>query len=264
MLAIERRREILARLTLHGKVIVSDLAREFDVTEETIRRDLDRLESEGLASKTYGGAVSKYNASLELPYTIREEVHIEEKQRIAALVADLIEDGERIMLDASSTALYVFRRLREKNAAMGIMMLTALSRETEKVEGLQSGADDYVTKPFSPSVLVARIDNLLRHDSINGKTLTVGEITVYDEAREVTVQGNHVELTPKEYELLKFLIKNKGKAFSREKLLNAVWSYDYVGDLRTVDTHVKQLRAKLGEDGDCIITVRNVGYKIVE
>jgi DeoR/GlpR family transcriptional regulator of sugar metabolism len=84
------------------------------VTEETIRRDLDRLESEGLASKTYGGAVSRYNASLELPYTIREEVHIEEKQRIAALVADLISDGERVMLDASSTALYVFRRLREK------------------------------------------------------------------------------------------------------------------------------------------------------
>lgn len=114
MLAIERRREILARLTLHGKVIVADLAREFDVTEETIRRDLDRLESEGLASKTYGGAVSKFNASLELPYTIREEVHIEEKQRIASLVADLISDGERVMLDASSTALYVFRRLREK------------------------------------------------------------------------------------------------------------------------------------------------------
>ena len=114
MLAIERRREILARLTLHGKVIVADLAREFGVTEETIRRDLDRLESEGLASKTYGGAVSKYNASLELPYTIREEVQIDEKKRIASLVADLIQDGERVMLDASSTALYVFRRLREK------------------------------------------------------------------------------------------------------------------------------------------------------
>lgn len=114
MLAIERRREILARLTLHGKVIVADLAREFAVTEETIRRDLDRLESEGLASKTYGGAVSKFNASLELPYTIREEVHIEEKKRIAELVAELIGDGERVMLDASSTSLYVFRRLREK------------------------------------------------------------------------------------------------------------------------------------------------------
>ncbi|MBE6553909.1 MAG: DeoR/GlpR transcriptional regulator [Ruminococcaceae bacterium] len=114
MLAIERRREILARLTLHGKVIVSDLAREFDVTEETIRRDLDRLESEGLASKTYGGAVSKYNASLELPYTIREEVRISEKQAIAEAVASLIQDGERVMLDASSTALYVFRRLKEK------------------------------------------------------------------------------------------------------------------------------------------------------
>ncbi len=145
-----------------------------------------------------------------------------------------------------------------------VILLTAKSEESDQLKGFRMGADDYVTKPFSPSVLLARIDNLLRHDSVNDKTLTLGGIIIYDEAREVTVKGERVEFTPKEYELLKFLIKNKGKAFSREKLLNAVWSYDYTGDLRTVDTHVKQLRAKLGEDGEYIVTVRNVGYKIVE
>ena len=215
---------------------------------------------------------------------------VDDEMRIRKLLSDfLIRAGYRVMEAADGeeaiTAVYntkndislvvldimmpkldgwqVLEKIRECFRTP-VILLTAKSEESDQLKGFRMGADDYVTKPFSPSVLVARIDNLLRHDSINGKTLTVGELTVYDEAREVTVQGNHVELTPKEYELLKFLIKNKGKAFSREKLLNAVWSYDYVGDLRTVDTHVKQLRAKLGEDGDCIITVRNVGYKIVE
>ncbi|MBE6548892.1 MAG: DeoR/GlpR transcriptional regulator [Ruminococcaceae bacterium] len=114
MLAIERRREILARLTNNGKVIVSELAKDFNVTEETIRRDLEKLDKEGLASKTYGGAVSKHSSAIDLPYNVRESVNIEQKQRIAETISDLIHDGDRLMLDSSSTALYVLKRLKDK------------------------------------------------------------------------------------------------------------------------------------------------------
>ncbi len=114
MLAIERRREILTRLETEGKVIVSELARDFEVTEETIRRDLERLDKEGLVSKTYGGAVPKRNLGFDLPYNIRETVNVEQKQAIAEKVAELICDGERIMLDSSSTALYVVKKLKDR------------------------------------------------------------------------------------------------------------------------------------------------------
>ena len=114
MLAIERRREILARLTANGKVLVAELAKDFDVTEETIRRDLEKLDKEGLVSKTYGGAVSKHNAAIDLPYNVRENANVEQKKRIAELIAELIEDGERIMVDSSSTALYVMKKIKEK------------------------------------------------------------------------------------------------------------------------------------------------------
>ncbi|MBR4013550.1 MAG: DeoR/GlpR transcriptional regulator [Clostridia bacterium] len=113
MLAIERRREILARLAANGMVIVTELARDFGVTEETIRRDLEKLDNEGLASKTYGGAVSKHSPTLDLPYNVRESVNVEEKQRIADKICSLISDGERIMLDSSSTALYVVKKIKE-------------------------------------------------------------------------------------------------------------------------------------------------------
>lgn len=114
MLAIERKREIIARLNSDGKVIVSELAREFGVTEETIRRDLEKLDREGLASKTYGGAVSNKPSTTDLPYNVRETVNIEQKQAIAEKICDLIRDGERIMLDSSSTALYITKKLKSK------------------------------------------------------------------------------------------------------------------------------------------------------
>lgn len=113
LLAIERRREILSRLAANGKVIVTELARDFGVTEETIRRDLEKLDNEGLASKTYGGAVSKHSPTLDLPYNVRESVNVEAKQRIADKICSLISDGERIMLDSSSTALYVVKKIKE-------------------------------------------------------------------------------------------------------------------------------------------------------
>ncbi len=115
MLAIERRREILLRLGTDGKVIVATLARDFGVTEETIRRDLEKLDNEGLVSKTYGGAVARQNnAVIDLPHNVRESMNVAEKERIATLVADLVQDGERIMVDPSSTALYIVRKLKSK------------------------------------------------------------------------------------------------------------------------------------------------------
>jgi DeoR/GlpR family transcriptional regulator of sugar metabolism len=114
MLAIERRREILSRLSADGKVLVSELARDFGVTEETIRRDLERLDREGLVSKTYGGAVSKQNSALDLPYNIREGVNVPQKQVISDRIAALVEDGTRLMLDSSSTALYVLKKIKDK------------------------------------------------------------------------------------------------------------------------------------------------------
>lgn len=114
MLAIERRREILSRLDTDGKVIVAELARDFAVTEETVRRDLERLDKEGLASKTYGGAVAIQNNALDLPYKIRFGVNVEQKQKIAETVATLIRDGEKIMVDGSSTAIYIIKKLKSK------------------------------------------------------------------------------------------------------------------------------------------------------
>ncbi len=114
MLAIERRNTILARLSLEGKVIVSDLAREFDVTEETIRRDLEKLEREGLAKKTYGGAVANQNSTTDLPYSVRKRANVERKQHIAEQIGELIHDGDRIMLDASSTAIFVAKIIKSR------------------------------------------------------------------------------------------------------------------------------------------------------
>jgi len=114
LLAIERRRNILERLSASGKVIVAELAKDFGVTEETIRRDLEKLDREGLVSKTYGGAVSKRTNTLDLPYNIREGVNVEQKQAIADKICELICDGERIMVDSSSTALYIIKRIKEK------------------------------------------------------------------------------------------------------------------------------------------------------
>lgn len=114
MLAIERRREILSRLSLHGKVIVAELAKDFGVTEETVRRDLEKLDSEGLASKIYGGAVSRKSAALDLPYNVRVGVNVEEKEIISELVAEYVKDGDRLMLDSSSTDIYIVKRLKDK------------------------------------------------------------------------------------------------------------------------------------------------------
>jgi DNA-binding response OmpR family regulator len=156
---------------------------------------------------------------------------------------------------------FVLERIREY-MTIPVVMLTARSDEYDQLKGFKLGADDYVTKPFSPSVLVARVNKLLSKTVREAKEINFGVIRIDMASRRVYVNEEEVGLTPKEFELLRYFIDNKGIALSRDKILNAVWNYDYFGDLRTVDTHIKQLRAKLGKYSNYISTVRSVGYRL--
>ncbi|MDY3618934.1 response regulator transcription factor [Agathobaculum sp.] len=154
------------------------------------------------------------------------------------------------------------RTLEQGGSHLPVMMLTARAEDADQVRGLEDGADDYVTKPFSPVVLAARVRTLLKREGrANSPVAEFDKLSINELRREVLVSGAPVELTPKEYELLIYFKNNRAIALSRESILNAVWGYDYFGDLRTVDTHVKKLRAKLGACGDKICTVRGYGYR---
>ena len=145
-----------------------------------------------------------------------------------------------------------------------IIMLTARSEERDELLGFELGVDEYITKPFSPKILVARIEAILRRGSgtSTGEILEADGIRVDKDAHEVSVVGKPVDLSNKEFELLTYFMENKGIALSREKILNNVWNYDYFGDARTIDTHVKKLRSKLGPKGDNIKTIWGMGYKL--
>ena len=145
---------------------------------------------------------------------------------------------------------------------MPVIMLTARTEETDELKGFEYGADEYISKPFSPKILVARVEAILRRSGVNqDEVVRVGGIEVDKSAHSVKIDGKEIELSFKEYELLLYFIENKGIALSREKILNNVWNYDYFGDARTIDTHVKKLRAKMGTKGDYIKTVWGMGYK---
>lgn len=147
-----------------------------------------------------------------------------------------------------------------------IIMLTAKSDERDELRGFELGVDEYVTKPFSPKILVARVEAILRRTGQSAKTevLSCGGIEVDKSAHQVTIDGENVELSYKEFELLSYFLENKGIALSRERILNSVWNYDYFGDARTIDTHVKKLRSKMGKKGDMIKTIWGMGYKLSE
>lgn len=171
-----------------------------------------------------------------------------------------------IILDVMMPALDGFGALKEirKTSQVPIIMLSARGEEYDKLHGFDLGVDDYVTKPFSPREVIARINSILRRGAGQPKPSDRFELEglqVDFSGREVKVDGAKVELTPKEYELLFYLIKNRGIALSREKLLSDVWGYDFYGDDRTVDTHVKMLRLHLGPYRDHIVTLRGLGYK---
>ena len=155
----------------------------------------------------------------------------------------------------------VCRKIREESS-VPIIMLTAKSEESDELHGFNIGADEYISKPFSPKILVARVEALLkRNQVITGSSRTVGEIEINKDAHTVKVKNKNVDLSFKEFELLNYFADNQGLALSRNKILNNVWDFDYFGDARTVDTHVKKLRSKLEECGDYIKTVRGIGYK---
>lgn len=168
-----------------------------------------------------------------------------------------------IVLDIMMPKMDGFTCLSEirKTKNIPVIMLSARKEETDKLNSFDLGVDDYVTKPFSPKELVARVKAHLKRTTSNNENYTYKNLIVDYKGRKVTINGKEVNLTPKEYELLTYFIKNKGIALSREQLLNSVWDYDYYGDDRTVDTHIKMLRKSLGDYRNLIKTIREVGYK---
>lgn len=177
---------------------------------------------------------------------------------------------ELILLDImlpGEDGLEILTRVRgtERIAHVPVIMVTAKTSEIDKVRGLDQGADDYITKPFGVMELVSRVKALLRRTRAkepDHDRLIAGGIVMDCDKRSVTCDGQELELTFKEYELLYALMSNKGTVQSRDKLINTVWGYDFAGETRTVDMHIKTLRQKLGENGRCITTVRNVGYRM--
>ncbi len=153
-------------------------------------------------------------------------------------------------------------KIAREMSSLPIILLTAKSAEEDKLKGYEYGADDYMTKPFSPRVLLAKVNALLRRFSAGGaEAVNAGKITVFPAARQVFVDGQEISLTHKEYELLSLFMANPGQIFSREQLLNRIWGYDFEGNTRTVDTHIKTLRQKLGSEGKRIVTLIRSGYK---
>ncbi|SDB10831.1 response regulator transcription factor [Eubacterium oxidoreducens] len=155
----------------------------------------------------------------------------------------------------------VCSEIRE-HSKVPIIMLTAKGEETDELQGFDLGVDEYISKPFSPKVLVARVEAVLRRTSPDEEEkLEIGGIVIDQAAHTVHIDEKSVELSFKEFELLTYFIKNQGIALSREKILNNVWNYDYFGDARTIDTHVKKLRSKMGDKGNYIKTIWGMGYK---
>ncbi len=174
-------------------------------------------------------------------------------------------DISLIILDVMMPRMDGWQVVREirNYSKVPIIMLTAKAEERDELQGFNLGVDEYISKPFSPKILVARVDAILRRSNALDaeERLEASGIVLDESAHSVTIDGSEIELSFKEFELLAYFMKNRGIALSREKILNNVWNYDYFGDARTIDTHVKKLRAKMGEKGECIKTIWGMGYK---
>lgn len=214
---------------------------------------------------------------------------VDDESRMRKLIKDFLvkkgydvleaEDGEKavdaflavkdialIVLDVMMPKMDGWEVCREirKNSKVPIIMLTAKSSEADELKGFELGVDEYISKPFSPKILVARVEAVLRRSNAVAadEIICAGDIVIDKSAHQVTIDGKAVELSYKEFELLTYFAENQGIALSREKILNNVWNYDYFGDARTIDTHVKKLRSKLGEKGgEYIKTIWGMGYK---
>ena len=179
------------------------------------------------------------------------------------------EQFDLIIMDVMMPELDGFSACREirKFSQTPIIMLSARGEEYDKIHGFELGSDDYVVKPFSPKELMMRVSAVIKrsgsggHGDLKKDVFTYEGLEVDFSARIVTVDGNRIEMTPKEYDLFFFMVKNKGLALTREKLISEVWGYDFFGDERTLDTHIKLLRKSLGEYSKCIVTLRGVGYR---
>ena len=174
------------------------------------------------------------------------------------------KDIKLILLDVMMPRMDGWETLRaiREHSSLPIIMLTARSEERDELLGFNLGVDEYITKPFSPKILVARVEAILRRSSLGQEEkIASGGIEIDKTAHQVTIDGKPVDLSYKEFELLTYFIENKGIALSREKILNNVWNYDYFGDARNIDTHVKKLRSKMGEKGEYIRTIWGMGYK---
>lgn len=176
------------------------------------------------------------------------------------------QDIQLVILDVMMPKMDGYQVCEEirRYSKVPIIMLTAKSDERDELRGFDLGVDEYVTKPFSPRTLVARVEAILRRTAASGsdtQRIELGGIVLDKAAHSVTIDGKDVELSFKEFELLEYFMENNGIALSREKILNNVWNYDYYGDARTIDTHVKKLRSKLGEKGNLIKTIWGMGYK---
>ncbi|HBI61390.1 MAG TPA: DNA-binding response regulator [Lachnospiraceae bacterium] len=174
------------------------------------------------------------------------------------------KDIALIILDVMMPKMDGWEACREirQYSQVPIIMLTAKSDEKDELLGFELGVDEYISKPFSPKILVARVEAILRRtNAIGEEKKEIGGIVLDQAAHEVTIDGKQIELSFKEFELLTYFIENQGIALSRERILNNVWNYDYFGDARTIDTHVKKLRSKLGEKGAYIKTIWGMGYK---
>lgn len=176
-----------------------------------------------------------------------------------------VKDIALIILDVMMPKMDGWQVCREirQDSKVPIIMLTAKSDEKDELQGFDLGVDEYITKPFSPKILVARVEAILRRSNVLAAddTMEAGGIELNKAAHEVLIDGKSVELSYKEFELLAYFMSNQGVALSRERILNNVWNYDYFGDARTIDTHVKKLRSKLGAKGEYIKTIWGMGYK---
>ena len=175
------------------------------------------------------------------------------------------KDIDLIILDVMMPRMDGWQVCKEvrANSKVPIMMLTARAEEQSELKGFELGVDEYIAKPFSPKILVARVGALLKRakNAIEEATVNAGGIIIDKTAHMVTIDGNVIDLSVKEFELLSYFVENQKIALSREKILNNVWNYDYFGDARTIDTHVKKLRSKMGEKGNYIKTIWGMGYK---